>query len=90
MLFCRGTIGHGGETDVRTKLNNDFYLGKCPDPLGFLTANNIEAVLIWPDDKISDDLVAQLKKQLAPTYSMKTAGKTVRIMRDYSCVARCQ
>ena len=67
-FFSEERFGHGGESGVRTQLNNDFYAGKCKDPLGFLTANAIDAVIIWPGDKLSDDFVAQLKTQLAPTY----------------------
>jgi len=66
--FSEEHFGHAGESGVRTQLNNDFYAGKCLDPLGFLTANAIDAVVIWPGDKIPDDLVAKLKTQLAPTY----------------------
>jgi uncharacterized membrane protein YkgB len=67
-FFSEERFGHGEEANERTQLNNDFYAGKNPDPLGFLASNDIAAVLIWPGDKLSDDFVAQLKKQLAPTY----------------------
>ena len=53
---------------MRTALNNDFYAGKMADPLGFLNANNIAGVIIWPGDKIPDDVIASLKTALAPTY----------------------
>jgi len=67
-FFAEERFGHGGESGVRTQLNNDFYAGKCTDPLGFLKANDIAAVVIWPGDKIPDALLAQWKAQLAPTY----------------------
>ncbi len=67
-FFSEEHFGHGIESGVRTDRNNDFYAGKSSDPLGFLTANAIDAVIIWPGDKIPDDLVAKLKTQLAPTY----------------------
>ena len=61
-------FGHGGESYVRTNLNNDFYDGKMSDPLGFLVSNNIAGVIIWPGDNIPDSTLATLKSQLAPTY----------------------
>jgi hypothetical protein len=60
--------GHQGENDFRAAQVNDFYAGKTADPLGFLTGNSIQAVVIWPDDKISDNLLATLKTKLAPNY----------------------
>jgi hypothetical protein len=53
---------------MRTALNNDFYAGKMADPLGFLNANNIGGVIIWPGDQIPDAVIASLKTTLAPTY----------------------
>ena len=46
--FAEVHFGHDGESDERERLNNDFFADKCPDPLGFLTANAIDAVVIWP------------------------------------------
>ncbi len=64
--------GHDGEAEYRDKMTNEFYDGKMADPLPFLRSNNIAAVLIWPDDDpkdcISDSLLEQFKKQLAPDY----------------------
>ncbi len=56
------------EADYRNKLDNDFYSGAMSDPLHFLQANNIAGVVIWPGDDIPDDFLANLGKQLAPTY----------------------
>ena len=52
----------------REKLNNDFYSGAMTDPLKFLRANKVSGVLIWPDDDISDDLLATLTKALDPAF----------------------
>lgn len=60
--------GRTDEPEYRSKLNNSFYAGTMPDPLPFLRANNISAVLIWPEDKISDDLLNQFKKQIGLDY----------------------
>jgi hypothetical protein len=60
--------GHGEEARFRTALNNQFYAGKMPQPLPFLHGNRIDAVIIAPEDKISDALLAQLKGSLAPDY----------------------
>ena len=56
------------EADRREKLNNDFYSGAIPDPLKFLQFNKIDGVLIWPDDNISNELLATLSRQLDSSY----------------------
>ncbi len=56
------------EPEKREKLNNDFYSGAMTDRLGFLKENQIDGVMIWPDDNISDDALAALRKELEPTY----------------------
>jgi hypothetical protein len=38
------------------------------DPLRFLLENDITGVVIWPDDKIPDPLLARLTSALAPDY----------------------
>ena len=57
------------EADYRKKLNDDFYSGAMTNPLDFLQANKIGGILIWPDDDISDDYLATLRKELEPTYT---------------------
>jgi Uncharacterized membrane protein (DUF2298) len=47
---------------------NDFYKGKCEDPLLFLRTRDISAVVIFPEDKIDTSVVDNLKKNLAPYY----------------------
>jgi hypothetical protein len=66
--FQEDECGHPDEPAYRNKLNNQFYAGEMPEPLPFLSANNISAVLIWPEDKISDALLAQFKKQLGSEF----------------------
>jgi hypothetical protein len=46
----------------------DFYAGKCGNPLLFLRAHDISAVVIHPDDNIDTNIVDALKKKLAPYY----------------------
>ena len=60
--------GHGPEALRRTALNNAFYAGAMADPLAFLRANGIAAVLIAPEDKIADARLARLKQSLAPAF----------------------
>jgi hypothetical protein len=67
-FFQEFQCGHGGEAEFRDKQSNDFFAGTMPDPLGFLRSNNITAVMIYPDDKIPDDLVQKFKDQLASDY----------------------
>ena len=56
--------GHGGEAQFRDQQVNTFFTGTMPDSLGFLKSNNITAVMVYPDDKISDDVLALLKSEL--------------------------
>jgi hypothetical protein len=60
--------GRGDEARRRTALNNAFYAGTMEQPLEFLRANNIAAVLIAPEDEITDARLTQLKEILAPDY----------------------
>ena len=57
-----------GESLRREAEMNDFYDGKCSDPLILLRANDIAGVVIWPGDNISDEVLDLLKKQLTPAY----------------------
>ena len=47
---------------------NRLYDGTLPDPLDYLRDRGIAALVIWPDDRISNDVLAKLKTQLAPAY----------------------
>jgi hypothetical protein len=60
--------GHSGEAEYRNDLNNSFYDGKMASPLPFLRANDIAAVLIWPEDNISDELLQQFQTQIGSDY----------------------
>jgi hypothetical protein len=66
--FQEGQAGHGDEANARAKLNDSFYAGTMSDPLPFLRANHIAAVLIWPGDQISDALLKQFQTQLGSDY----------------------
>jgi hypothetical protein len=60
--------GRGAEGDYRSKVNNEFYAGTIADPLSFLRGYNIDAVMIWPEDQISDQLLHQFQTQLHPDF----------------------
>ncbi len=66
--FQETECGLPDEPGYRSKLNNSFYAGTMAAPLEFLRGNNIAAVLIWPEDKISDALLEQFKNQLSSDY----------------------
>jgi hypothetical protein len=67
--FSEERYGHKAESDLRATEVNDFYAGKTPDPLPFLQEHAIAAVVIWPDDDISDAQLATFRQQLAPRYT---------------------
>lgn len=60
--------GRGDDANYRSKLNNDFYDGKNAAPLAFLRGYHIDAVLIWPEDTVSDQLLQTFKNQLGPEF----------------------
>jgi hypothetical protein len=64
-IVCGTTYG---EAYQREKEVNNLYAGKCPNPLLFLRTHDIAAVVIYPLDHISDQVVTSLKKQLSPYY----------------------
>jgi hypothetical protein len=66
--FQEGQYGHGGETGYRNQLDNDFYNGQVANPLAFLRAYNIAAVMIWPEDHIPDDILQKITSQIGPEY----------------------
>ena len=52
----------------REKLNNDFYAGTMTHPLTFLTTHDIAGIVIWPDDDISDAILAKIDVEINSTY----------------------
>lgn len=64
--FYTNGLGEGYKREVPV---NDLYDGKCANPLVYLRQRNIAALVIYPDDDISDENVAKLKAALAPYYS---------------------
>jgi hypothetical protein len=66
--FQEEQSGNGAEAKYRNDLNNKFYDGKMISPLPFLHSNNIGAVLIWPEDNISDELLQKFQQQIGSEY----------------------
>ena len=66
--FQEGQSGHSPEIDYRSQMNDDFYDGKMTDPLPFLRANDVAAVVIWPEDKIPDAILKQIKTEISSEY----------------------
>jgi hypothetical protein len=66
--YPESLAGHEREASARAKFSDDFYAGNVADPLPYLAAHDISAVLIWPEDEIPDDLLAKLKNALARDY----------------------
>jgi hypothetical protein len=64
-VFYPNSYGEAAKREIEI---NDLYDGKNPDPLTFLRQRNIEAVVVWPGNRISDDALSKLKTQLAPEY----------------------
>lgn len=66
--FQEEEAGHGDEILYRSKLNNDFYNGVMTSPLPFLHSNHISAVMIWPEDLISDATLQQIQAEIGSEY----------------------
>jgi hypothetical protein len=66
--YQEGQCGHADEADYRSRINNSFYSGAMTDPLPFLRANHIAAVVIWREDAIPDTLLEQFKMELDPEF----------------------
>ena len=60
--------GHSGEAEYRSSINNEFYRGTLASPLAFLRANNIAAVLIWPEDNLPDSLLQKIQGEIGSEY----------------------
>jgi hypothetical protein len=67
-FFQEYQCGHSGEAEFRDKQSNDFFAGKMDNPLSFLRSNDISAVMIYPDDKIPDDIVQKYRDLLSTDY----------------------
>jgi len=63
--FCPDDHGAAALRDAEAK---DFYAGKFKDPLSYLRYRNITAVVIWPDNNLTDAQIADFKQKLAPFY----------------------
>jgi hypothetical protein len=63
------TAGHPVEANVREKEINSFYDGTMQEPLSYLAANDISAVLVWPGDKMSQDWLDKMKVTLDPEFT---------------------
>jgi hypothetical protein len=57
------------QAQARDKFNNAFYDGSMNDRLGFLRANRIDGVVVWPDDSISDTALDALHHDLDADYA---------------------
>jgi hypothetical protein len=60
--------GHGGEAQFRDKQVNEFFAGNSPDALGFLRSNNITAVMVFPEDKIPNEVLQKITGQIGSDY----------------------
>jgi hypothetical protein len=64
--FYTNGLGEGWKREVPV---NNLYDGKCANPLLYLRQRDIAALVIYPDDNVSDENVEKLKKALEPYYS---------------------
>jgi hypothetical protein len=60
--------GHPVEANEREREINAFFDGKIADPLEFLARANASAVMVWPEDKISDGWVDGMKQKLGAEF----------------------
>ncbi len=63
-----------GEGDRRGFRVDDLYSGRLANPLIYLRQHNINAVVLYPDQKVAPNLAAQLKAQLSPYYTYEDAN----------------
>jgi hypothetical protein len=63
------TCGHPDEANFREHQINDFFAGKMTDPVSFLAVNHIAAVMVWPDDHITDASLSAMKTALAKDFT---------------------
>jgi len=66
--FYESRVNFESESLRRFDPNNHFYDGTMPNRLRFLQDNGITGVLIWPGDKINNEMLDALKKDLDPAY----------------------
>jgi hypothetical protein len=62
------TCGHPDEAHLREQEINQFFAGATADPLQFLEARGIAAVLVFPDDVIPGAWLEKMQATLAPGY----------------------
>jgi hypothetical protein len=62
-----------GEATRREAGLKDLYAGQCADPVAFLRFRDITALVIWPDDHVTNEALAQLKTKLGPDYGYMDA-----------------
>jgi hypothetical protein len=61
--------GYEDEANFREGQINAFFGGTMHDPLGFLASNKIGAILVWPEDHLSDGWLAAMRTTLEPAYA---------------------
>jgi hypothetical protein len=73
--FCDDAYYPQGVKEARRRAVsvNQLYAGAMPNPLIYLRQHDITALVLYPDDKLSPALVAQLKTQLGPYYTYEDA-----------------
>jgi hypothetical protein len=60
--------GRGVEANKREREIKTFYDGTMPHSLDFLENTGISAVLVWPEDKMSDAWLDEMKTTLSPKF----------------------
>lgn len=67
---CDNHFGQGRFDEARHRGDqiNAIYDGKSPDAAAFLCNHHIRAVVIWPEDNVTNDALHKLKSQLAVYY----------------------
>jgi hypothetical protein len=67
-LDCHFNDTFCSEGKRRADAINAIYAGKSRDALTYLRDHGIAALVIWPDDNISNEVLAKLKNELGPGY----------------------
>jgi hypothetical protein len=78
---CDSYFGAGRYDEAKRRADdiNSIYEAKNTDALDYLREHQISAIVIWPEDKISNDTLEKLKLSFPPPTGTGTAATRTQI-----------